>query len=468
MGRTNTILTILISTLFLTGCGFFESDDGITAAVRAGSPSMCAELEEDDSGERRDKCYEKVGQKIKDPDVCKKINTARRADDCFSGVAVGTRNASLCKKVGDSLDLVDCVISVADKTGNINDCKHVPKGSQDDCVFTVATGGSDFEDCNKLKDETTRLACQTQIAINKDDPSYCRKIEKESTRQSCLDQLNAENEPVDNSCETEYDCDIYKVCINKVCTTPKCTEDTAYCRGDKREFCYKREIKVETCIYGCMNGECLTKQEASIGQKEEEAEQACEEGEAECLTDTTLQFCEDNKKIEGFCRFGCKGGKCQAEPGVDISGTLSSMQDKAEFTDVVSGPYMDALQDAMDNENDASRLAGLEAYKEFLDGSAEQYGEAVATLEDLEKLKRIFIDQYDPSMDVENMDAGDILQKGLGTRITDKVSETIGNLNPWGHTPTIEEEEQAQAEEQLQVYEAMLERQAEIDFLKQS
>ncbi|MBW2964003.1 hypothetical protein KY363_00955 [Candidatus Woesearchaeota archaeon] len=465
-----TIIASLLSILLtLTGCGFFESDEGITAAVRAGDPSMCAQLEEDDSGHRIDKCYSQVGEKIKDPSVCKKIRSNDYADDCYSGIAVKTGNVSLCGNVINSKDADECVVDISTKTGDETTCLHLTSTTaQQDCVYSVAINNGDFEACSKIKTETQKLACQTQVALSKNSEAYCNKIESKATRESCKEQLENKGTQTDNTCEYQTDCDIDEICTKSYCVKAECTEDTSYCNGNERQFCDRGKMEAETCEYGCKDRECLTKADADKEEQREELDLSCNEGYSKCLSETSIEFCQDDKKTEGYCEFGCKRGKCMAEPKVDISGTIASMQDKADFASVVSGPYMDALDKAIESETDASRLAGLEAYKEWLDGSAEEYGETIATLEDLEKLKRIFIDQYDPSMDIENMKASDILAEGLGTKITNAASGLIDKLNPWAHTPTIEEEEQAQAEEQLKVYQAMLERQAEIDFLKKS
>lgn len=67
-------------------------------------------------------------------------------------------------------------------------------------------------------------------------------------------------------------------------------------------------------------------------------------------------------------------------------------------------------------------------------------------------------------MDIENMDVDAMFEKGLGGRLV----EAIGNLWPFGDKKGIEQLEQEQAEEQLTVYHAMLERQQEINLLKKN
>ncbi len=483
------IVLMWVLSIFISGCGFFESDEGINAAVRAGDPNMCAELDEKDNKGRIDKCYDRVAQKLDDPEVCDRIGKSDLRDDCVGDIAVSTRDGELCDTIGGSSERDECYHDVSDRTNDIELCDKITgdlKGdcianvaantgdtdacegiadinAKDDCIGSVASNTRDMSKCEGIEDSDRKIACQTQIAVASGDEDECDKIDRPSAREACMDQINYDVD-TDNSCESEYDCPIDKVCINSYCTLPECTEDTSYCVGDKREFCHKGVMQVETCIYGCEAADCLTKQERAEKDKEEEKANSCEEGYKVCLSDTRLEYCKDGQKKEGMCEHGCKKNACQKEAGVDLSGTIADMKDKQQFTEIVSGPYMDALQHAIDNEKDPSKLAGLEAYREFLGKSAEQYGDVVSKLEDLEKIKRIFIDQYDPSMDIENMDVGDMFEQGLGGRLADAVA----NLWPFGGKPSVEQEEQATAEQQLQVYKNMLERQQEIEFLKKS
>ncbi|MBW2967363.1 hypothetical protein KY362_02650 [Candidatus Woesearchaeota archaeon] len=490
--QSTIIISLLVMTLLLYGCGC-ESDEGIDAAVRAGDPNMCAELDESDSPGRVDKCYDRVAQKLKDPEVCDRIGGSDGRDDCVSGIAVRTRDGELCDSIGGSrardecyndvsdktndIELCnkisgslkeDCIANVASNTGDADACKGLTDpDSKTDCIHNVARNSGDMDACDDIADPDSRAACQAQVAVQSGDEDECLKIERPSTRDACLEQLEDEYEQ-DNSCEDILDCPVDKMCKSGYCVVPECEDGTSFCTGDKREFCDKGEMHVETCIYGCFNGDCLTKEEAGDKEKEEEAEKACEEGYSVCLSDTSIEFCEDGRKIEGFCEHGCKKGKCQKEEQVDLSSTIADMKQKQEFAELLSGPYMDALQDAIDKEKDPSRLAGLEAYQTFLNDAGSEYSDAVATLEDLEKIKRIFIDSYDPSMDIENMKARDFYTQSLTEKITGGLSDLASNLWPFGSKPSVAQQEQAQAEEQLRLYEAMLERKAEIEFLKKS
>jgi len=124
--------------------------------------------------------------------------------------------------------------------------------------------------------------------------------------------------------------------------------------------------------------------------------------------------------------------------------------------DVAASGYMDLLQRDIDAETDPDRLAGLQNYKEFLENAGERLDEAMTTYEQLQELKKIFIDSYDPKDSIENMSASSILSKGF----FDRLSEKLMGEDP----PTA----RSQAEDALTVYEAMLNRQKDNDFLQQS
>ena len=117
--------------------------------------------------------------------------------------------------------------------------------------------------------------------------------------------------------------------------------------------------------------------------------------------------------------------------------------------------YLELLEKDTEGEQDPDRLAGLQKYKEFLDASGEKLDEVSTNLEKLQELKRIFLDSYDPADSIENMSAGSILAKGFFDRLKDRLT---------GEDPPTE---RSKAEDALTVYEKMLERQKENDFLQQ-
>lgn len=117
--------------------------------------------------------------------------------------------------------------------------------------------------------------------------------------------------------------------------------------------------------------------------------------------------------------------------------------------------YLELLENDIEGEKDPDRLAGLQNYKEFLDTSGEKLEELTTNFEKLQELKKIFIDSYDPKDAIENMSASSILAPGFFDRLTEKLtgSDPPTNLS--------------KAEDALTVYEKMLERQKDNDFLQQ-
>jgi chaperonin cofactor prefoldin len=118
---------------------------------------------------------------------------------------------------------------------------------------------------------------------------------------------------------------------------------------------------------------------------------------------------------------------------------------------------MEYLDWDIEHETDPDRLHGLQKYKEFLESAGEKIEDVQAKFETLQELKKIFIDSYDPKDAVENMSARDILAKGFFDRLKDKLTGGSG-----------EPSERDKAEDALTVYEKMLERQKDNDFLQQS
>lgn len=184
--------------------------------------------------------------------------------------------------------------------------------------------------------------------------------------------------------------------------------------------------------------------------------------------DACAQAQDEMKCRAGYAkRFGeCGGdyvfnqaaGVCE-KPKPVINGADDDIESKVEgdlntIKDAATGKYMELLEGAIENETDPSKLAGLQAYKEFLEKSGETIDTVNTTVDQLKELKRLFLDAYDPSMDIERMPVDKLLAPGL----FDKISNRIFGEDP----PT----ERSKADDALTVYEAMLKRQGEIDFLK--
>lgn len=199
----------------------------------------------------------------------------------------------------------------------------------------------------------------------------------------------------------------------------------------------------------------------------------------ECLDavfrDHTVDACKDAKdQVKCRTAFAKRFGKCgdgftwnkQAQtcgptPPPEPAGNDDDIESKVErdlntMKDAATGKYMELLEAAIEDETDPSKLAGLQAYKEFLDKSGEVMDTVATTADQLKEIKRIFLDAYDPSMDIQKMPVNKILDPGLFDRISSRL---------FGDDPPTE---RSKADDALSVYEAMLKRQGEIDFLQKS
>lgn len=143
------------------------------------------------------------------------------------------------------------------------------------------------------------------------------------------------------------------------------------------------------------------------------------------------------------------------EPGL----SNAEQEDINTIVDAAKGKYMELLEADIESETDPGRLAGLEAYKDFLDKSGETIETVQTSFETLSDLRKIFIDSYDSKNDIENMSINKELDPGL----MDKISERL--FGP-GEPPTGLERENGDAENSLKIYEVMLKQQEENDFLK--
>jgi len=130
-------------------------------------------------------------------------------------------------------------------------------------------------------------------------------------------------------------------------------------------------------------------------------------------------------------------------------------EDLQTIGDAGKSGYMQLLDWDIEHETDPDRLAGLQKYKEFLENAGEKMDNVSTTFDQLQELKKIFIDSYDPKDSIDNMSASSILSKGFFDRLQEKL---VGEDPPT---------EASKAEDALTVYEEMLKRQADNDFLQQ-
>ncbi len=152
----------------------------------------------------------------------------------------------------------------------------------------------------------------------------------------------------------------------------------------------------------------------------------------------------------------CDVKKDEPEPTENPFDNDKVKEDLKTIGDAGKSGYMQLLDWDIEHETDPDRLAGLQKYKEFLEGAGEKLETVETTFEKLQELKKIFIDSYDPKDAIENMSASSILAPGFFDRLKDKLT---GGSEP---------DNASRAEDALTVYEKMLERQKDNDFLQQS
>ena len=152
----------------------------------------------------------------------------------------------------------------------------------------------------------------------------------------------------------------------------------------------------------------------------------------------------------------CEVKKEEREPTENPFETDAVKEDLKTIGDAGKSGYMKLLDWDIEHEKDPDRLNGLQKYKEFLEGAGEKLEAVQTTFDKLQDLKKIFIDSYDPKDAIENMSAGSILAPGFFDRLKDKLTGASEPTNT------------SRAEDALTVYEKMLERQKDNDFLQQS
>ena len=152
----------------------------------------------------------------------------------------------------------------------------------------------------------------------------------------------------------------------------------------------------------------------------------------------------------------CNEKKEEREPTENPFENDKVKEDLQKIGDVGKSGYIQLLDWDIEHEKDPDRLAGLQKYKAFLESAGDKLETVQTTFEKLQDLKKIFIDSYDPKDSIENMSASSILAPGFFDRLKDKLTG--------GSRPT----EASKAEDALTVYEKMLERQKDNDFLQQS
>ena len=502
------------ASMTLSGCdllgwfiGFscdFSSDDVHCyqeVAVNSGEADECEKVPQKEgyttSNPPQDKCHLMIAENTGDPTAC---------DDMKGGVGSYTREECL-ENVFANGSPDDC-----EGRPNEQECRDMyaeNSGVDPECAdptFTAQCKSSNsLLVCEGGKSQTERCefgcfeaACRSEVGETdiappepeeEDEPLVSDDSEEGDELVEPDDEVEADagdeeddedddkkDEP-EAECEIDGDCQQGFECKDKICVLkPECNKKDFFCLSTSTlQICTDdQKVDYEDCAYGCEDKHCLSKEEKDEKDEKEEEKDECKDGTNKCLTDVTLEMCVAGKKTTEKCEFGCDKSACRTEPKKKCTGLQrlnpfcseddDDIEDKEEtdistIKDAVKGHYMDALQAAIDGETDPAKVRGLEAYQAFLNKAGEQMENAQTTIDDLNAIKRIFLDSYDPSMDVENMDVSKILKPGIFDRIGTAI---------FGGPKTPAGIEMAEASDGLAVYEQMLNRQGEIDFLKQS
>lgn len=475
----------MLNWLFSSSCEF--SDDSShcyqEAAVASGQADECDKVTQPadfgSSNPPKDKCYLMVAENTGDPTACDKVAGGAFSytrEECLANV-FSNGNPEKCAGLPNEKE---CRDMYAQHSGVDSECADPSFTSQcagSHSLLICSEGKKRIENCEFGCFEA---ACRSTAGETDLAPAEPEPADEHETSDGPLngagdpaDQEDEEEEEV-VECEEDADCFFGATCKAGVCIDePECGKKDFYCLSTHLlQTCADGLVDYEDCDYGCENSRCLTKEEKE--KRDAEEAKKCKEGTHQCLSDYTAEICENGEKVIEKCAFGCEKGECRATKKKNCTGFQrlnpfcseddDDIEDKVEtdistIRDALSSEYMDLLQQAIDDESNPSKRRGLEAYQSFLNQAGDKMEELQTTIDDLKNIKRIFLDSYDPSMDIENMGVDKILKPGIFERI--KTSIFGGPKTPAGI-------EMAEAEDSLSVYEAMLVRQAEIDFLKQS
>jgi hypothetical protein len=470
----------------------YSKEECISGALQNGKPDDCA------SSADEKRCREMYGSKTEncgsgyvwnaDANACEKgsAKDPECEDPSFTSQCVGSNSLLLCENGKKSIQTCEfgCFEAWCRETPGETDIAPEPEPEEaEEPQVAEEEPKSDEEEKGEEKKEKEEEEkpcsckegeeCVDGKCVASVVPGSCSEDTDCKDDQKCM---NGACVPKDASCTFATDCKGGEKCVKNACVpVPACKKGDKSCLSPETlEYCGEDgKITQKSCEFGCENSKCLTQKEKEKKDKEKEKELQCKEGYRKCVSDVTLETCQGGFKQQQMCEFGCKSGKCKEgdekctglqrfnpfceEDDEDIEDKLET--DVDTIKDAVTGKYMDLLEEEIDSETDPAKLRGLKKYKEFLDKAGETMETAKTTIDSLKDLKRIFLDSYDPSMDIENMPVDKILKKGF----FDKISDSI-----FGGPTTEAGIEMAEAEDALAVYEKMLERQAEIDFLKQS
>ncbi len=389
----------------LTAC------DGMKGGLSSYTKKECQEnvLKNNDP----DKCIN-----AKDEQVCRDAY-AEKTGDCGTGYEKN-KETETCDKIGDKDIDPEC-----------SDPTFTSQCQSSHSVLICSNGKKHIKTCEFGCFEATCRKSEGKTDIKKEEKEEIKEKENKSKREEEIKKKEQEQEEKENK---------------------KVADEL---EKQKKEAAKKAEEQKE-------KEEIIKKEEKKINDKDKNLKE--EEKEKEEVKKDENKLDKEDKKAEETKKDEEKKEKCTGIQRFNpfCSETHDDIEDKVEkdlktIKDAASGKYMELLEKSILSETDPSKIRGLEAYRDFLKKSGETMDSIQTTAQTLRNLKRIFLDSYDPSMDIKHMPVDKILKKGIFDRISDAI---------FGGPKTEKEKEMAEAEDSLAVYEAMLNRQAEIDFLK--
>ena len=291
-GKIKLTAVLLILAFTLSGCfGFLTVDEEMQEAIKKGDASLCDDLDISEKKNRRDKCYQKVAEKTKNPAVCakikdkfywdmcygevaelkldsglcKEIKKPRNKDKCYSTVAIGKNNSSICDNIKDKHikggclkhiavakgnaklcdDIEDqslktaCLMQVAVEIGDVAPCNYVGSPEQSECYKLVAIKTQDIELCDEIYLEKSNIKneCIIQIAIALNNPTLCERIKDDENKDNCKKWISEDTGSDMSLCSEITDKKKKESCIKNIAT-----------QYNKPELCKDLEIYKDICL----------------------------------------------------------------------------------------------------------------------------------------------------------------------------------------------------------------------------
>jgi hypothetical protein len=186
-------------------------------AINSIDENICLQIKTEN---QRFECIQKIVLLKKDDLICKKIDNQIEKEICLRDIAIENQNKLLCKKIKNKFDREMCLREIAIDTSNEGLCKELTGVNKDICLHNFIVLDSDFNNCDKIKNEQLNLNCKINIAINNEDDTICYDLNIED-KNICLKNyasFHADNlsycQKITDRDELKYYC--YNTLTNKI------------------------------------------------------------------------------------------------------------------------------------------------------------------------------------------------------------------------------------------------------------